>query len=195
MIISTAIAASAPAAFASATASSSPQAQLRSARSNLQQSRHLFVQAQTALKTTTFSARSRMRAALARKVHEAEIRVERALKVVQRLEAQVGHLDYIADCARDGRWKPVIDEVARENGISSAGLYRMMILESGGRRYADSGLYKGLFQYSPSTWQASWNPYRSASIYDGLAQIKATALAIRHGNGRQMWPNTYPAAF
>ena len=43
-----------------------------------------------------------------------------------------------------------------------------MMIESGG--YASivgPGGYYGLFQYHPSTWKGSWNPYRSASITDG----------------------------
>jgi len=55
--------------------------------------------------------------------------------------------------------------------------------------------YLGLYQHSPSTWRGNWNPWRDRSIYDGVAQIWATATAIHRGYGPDMWPNTYPAAF
>ena len=70
----------------------------------------------------------------------------------------------------------------------------MMMLESGGRR-AVGGMYKGLFQYHPSTWAGSWNPWRRESISNGWAQIRATAYALRKGMGPSQWPNTYPMAF
>ena len=69
-------------------------------------------------------------------------------------------------------------------------MYRMMMRESGGRRYAGS-TFKGLFQYHPGTWTASWNPWRHDSIYDGSSQIFATAYAVHRGWGPRMWPNTY----
>ena len=78
--------------------------------------------------------------------------------------------------------------------MSTAGLYRMMMLESGGSRTI-GGTYKGLFQYYPSTWSGSWNPWRGESIYNGWAQIRATAYALSRGMGRSQWPNTYPMAF
>jgi len=69
-----------------------------------------------------------------------------------------------------------------------------MMAESGGRRYAGT-TYKGLFQYYPGTWRASWNPWGDESIYNGWAQIQATAYAIDRGMGPSNWPATYPAAF
>jgi hypothetical protein len=70
----------------------------------------------------------------------------------------------------------------------------MMMLESGGRRTV-GGMFKGLFQYYPSTWAGSWNPWRHESIYNGWAQIRATAYALSRGMGPGHWPNTYPMAF
>ena len=59
-----------------------------------------------------------------------------------------------------------------------------MMIESGGSAtVVGPGGYYGLFQYAPSTWKGSWNPWRSSSIADGAAQIKATALALRQGYG------------
>ncbi len=114
-------------------------------------------------------------------------RVDDLARIVRRRER-------IAEWARRGAWRPLIELAARTNGISAGGLYRMMLYESGGSRFAGS-TYKGLFQYLPSTWQASWNPFRGASVYDGWAQIRATAYAIKRGYGPSMWPSTYPRAF
>jgi hypothetical protein len=97
--------------------------------------------------------------------------------------------------AARGDWMPIVRDAARHNRISAAGLRRLMSLESGGRAHAENGSYHGLYQYCWSTWRAAWNPWRSASLYNGEAQIRATALAIHRGWGASMWPHTYPRAF
>ena len=95
-----------------------------------------------------------------------------------------------------GQWWALIQRAAGANGVSARGMYRLMTIESGG--YASivgPGGYYGLFQYSPSTWKGSWNPYRSFSITDGAAQIRATALALKMGYGHAMWDPSYSWAF
>jgi soluble lytic murein transglycosylase-like protein len=130
-----------------------------------------------------------------------EDRVARWLGTVRRLrrtentlEARIALRLRIADWNRRGAWRPLIEIAARRNGVSPDGLYRLMMYESGGRRYAGS-TYRGLFQYYPGTWNARWNPWRSASICNGWAQIRATAYAIRRGMGPGNWPSTYCRAF
>ncbi len=113
---------------------------------------------------------------------------------VRRLEKKLRTLRQIAEWNRRGKWKPLIAIACKKYGISAAGLHRMMMLESGGRRTV-GGMYKGLFQYYPSTWTGSWNPWRHESIYNGWAQIRATAYALSRGMGPSQWPNTYPMAF
>ena len=113
---------------------------------------------------------------------------------VRRLEKKLRTLRQIAEWNRRGKWKPLIAIACKKYGISAAGLHRMMMLESGGRRTV-GGMYKGLFQYYPSTWAGSWNPWRHESIYNGWAQIRATAYALSRGMGPSQWPNTYPMAF
>jgi hypothetical protein len=113
---------------------------------------------------------------------------------VRRLQQRIRRLQQIAEWNRRGQWKPLIEIAGRQHGVSPAGLYRMMMLESGGRRTV-GGTYKGLFQYYPSTWAGSWNPWRHESIYNGWAQIRATAYALGKGMGPSQWPNTYPMAF
>jgi hypothetical protein len=58
-------------------------------------------------------------------------------------------------------------------------MWRVMMCESSGNPNASGGrgAWLGLFQYTPTTWRGSWNPYRSASIWDAKAQIYATARA------------------
>jgi hypothetical protein len=57
-------------------------------------------------------------------------------------------------------------------------MWRVMMCESSGNPYASAGgRYLGLFQYVPSTWAGSWNPYRNSSIWDARSQIFATAKA------------------
>jgi peptidoglycan hydrolase CwlO-like protein len=95
-----------------------------------------------------------------------------------------------------GQWWPLIEQAAAVNGVSAKGMYRLMMVES--RGYASivgPGGYYGLFQYAPSTWKGSWNPYRSHSITDGAAQIHATALALKMGYGHAWWDPSYSWAF
>jgi predicted flap endonuclease-1-like 5' DNA nuclease len=113
---------------------------------------------------------------------------------VRQLKQRVRRLQQIAEWNRRGQWKPLIEIACKKYGVSAGGLHRMMILESGGRRTVGT-TYKGLFQYYPSTWSGSWNPWRHESIFNGWAQIRATAYAISRGMGPSQWPNTYPMAF
>jgi len=95
-----------------------------------------------------------------------------------------------------GPWWPAIQAAATRNGVSARGMYRLMMIESGGSPAAvGPGGYYGLFQYAPSTWRGSWNPWRAASITDGAAQIRATALALRQGYGHAWWDPSYTWAF
>ena len=94
-----------------------------------------------------------------------------------------------------GPWWPACQAAAAANGIAARGLYRLMLVESGGVATAHNGAYCGLFQYSRATWSGSWNPWRGASIFDGAAQIKASARAVKLGLGPRFWPNTFGYAF
>jgi peptidoglycan hydrolase CwlO-like protein len=95
-----------------------------------------------------------------------------------------------------GPWWPLIQSAAASNGVSARGMYRLMMIESGGSAtIVGPGGYYGLFQYAPTTWKGSWNPWRSSAVTDGAAQIKATALAIRKGYGHAWWDPSYTWAF
>lgn len=95
-----------------------------------------------------------------------------------------------------GQWWSLIQAAAGANGVSARGMYRLMMIESGGSATAvGPGGYYGLFQYAPTTWRGSWNPYWSASITDGPAQIKATAVALHLGYGHAWWDPSYSWAF
>ncbi len=101
-----------------------------------------------------------------------------------------------ADDDGQGAWWPLIKSVAASQGVSARGMYRLMMIESGGSAtIVGPGGFHGLFQYARTTWNGSWNPYRSAGIYDGAAQIRATALVIRLGYGSSWWGESYAWAF
>lgn len=135
-------------------------------------------------------------AALKAAIARDQRRVKGWQKLVASLARQVRLEAQLAGWARRGQWRPFIKVIAARYHVSSAGLYNMMMLESGGRRCAGSGgMFLGLFQYYPGTWRGSWNPWRHSSIFDGGAQIRATALAVHRGMGPQWWPNTYPRSF
>ena len=95
-----------------------------------------------------------------------------------------------------GPWWSLIQAAAASNGVSARGMYRLMMIESGGSAVVvGPGGYYGLFQYAPTTWKGSWNPWRTSSITDGAAQIKATALAIHQGYGHSWWDPSFTWAF
>ena len=100
------------------------------------------------------------------------------------------------DDGGQGPWWPLIQQAAGANGVSARGMYRLLMIESGGSAaIVGPGGYIGLFQYQPATWKGPWNPYRSASITDGAAQIRATALALKLGYGHAWWDPSYSWAF
>lgn len=95
-----------------------------------------------------------------------------------------------------GAWWPLIKAAAKDQGVNARGMYRLMMIESGGSAtIVGPGGYYGLFQYAPTTWKGSWNPYRASAITDGAAQIKATALALHLGYGHAWWDPSYSWAF
>ena len=115
---------------------------------------------------------------------------------VQRIARQVRQQVQMADWEQHAKWLPIIRVAAAKYHVKADGIYRMMMRESGGRRYAGaSSPYKGLFQYHTGTWAASWNPWRHDSIYDGSSQIFATAYAIHRGMGAQMWTTTWASQY
>ena len=116
--------------------------------------------------------------------------VRRAQRTVKRLARTYRLKRQMAEWERKGQWRPIIAIAAAKYHVSADRMYRMMMRESGGRRYVGT-MFKGLFQYYPGTWRAGWNPWRHDSIYDGSSQIFATAYAIHRGYGPSMWPNTY----
>jgi hypothetical protein len=115
---------------------------------------------------------------------------------VHRLARQYRLERKMAMWERRAKWMPIIEMAAAKFHVKADGMYRMMMRESGGQRYAGaSGAYKGLFQYWTGTWSASWNPWRHDSIYDGSSQIYATAYAISKGMGPQMWTTTFASQY
>ena len=115
---------------------------------------------------------------------------------VRRIAAQFRQQLQMADWERHAKWMPIIEIAAHKYHVKADGMYRMMMRESGGRRFAGAdSAFKGLFQYWTGTWAASWNPGRHDSIYDGSSQIFATAYAIHRGMGPQMWTTTFASQY
>jgi hypothetical protein len=65
-------------------------------------------------------------------------------------------------------------------------MWRVMMCESSANPNASGGggAWLGLFQYAPTTWRGSWNPYRKNSIWDAKSQIYASAKAWSIGMQR-----------
>ena len=123
-----------------------------------------------------------------------QARVKKWSKKVASLRERIARREQIARWNRQGNWWPLIKIAAAKYGVNAEGLRRLMILESSGNRCLGS-TYCGLFQYYPGTWRGKRNPWRGESIYDGWAQIRATAYALHRGMGPHHWPNTSPLAF
>ena len=88
----------------------------------------------------------------------------------------------------DEQYRSWIEEARATHPYSETAdvMWQVMICESSGNPAAiGPGGLQGLFQYQPSTWAESWNPYRSEPIGDARAQIFATAKAW--SDGYQSW--------
>jgi soluble lytic murein transglycosylase-like protein len=220
-----ALATLAPSASASQVSDGQLRAQLRNAKQQLRQAREhaqkaaadlaaaLQLQAQIAGGQTATPPPAAMDPELAARlladgvVSDEEIAAlrtgaSRAARLAHRSSVKVRHLTkrvrrrrQIATWARKHDWRPLIGIAGHKYGVSPAGLYRMMMLESGGEPGVVGGPYKGLFQFTTSEWARHWNPWRDESIFNGWAQIRACALALSKGMGPGQWPNTYPMAF
>ena len=169
--------------------------QLRSSRNDLRRAELRLDAAQAALAAAMRAHQRRGVGVLIREVDMAEHAVRFWKAVIRDLLAKQAR-QATASADGSGGWRPVIDRVAKKYGVSADGLFRLMMMESGGKvRAVGSGRYYGLFQYALVTWKDDWNPFRGRSVFDGSAQIEATALAVKKGMGRTLWGNTYPAAF
>ena len=117
-------------------------------------------------------------------------------KRVHRLAMRFRAEKQMAGWERRGKWMPIIAIAAARYHVKADGMYRMMMRESGGQRFAGSNTsFKGLFQYYTGTWASGWNPYRHDNIYDGSSQIFATAYALSRGMGPSMWTTTYASQY
>jgi type II secretory pathway pseudopilin PulG len=133
-----------------------------------------------------------LKAAVAKARHA--VRVWKAR--VHRLAGRYSLQRRMTSWERQQQWMQIIEVAAAKYHVSAGGMYRMMMRESGGQRFAGSGTaFKGLFQYHIGTWAASWNPWRHDDIYDGSSQIFATAYAIHKGMGPSMWTTTFASQY
>lgn len=167
--------------------------QLRQARAQLTAARAELADLKAALRVAIDGKDKATQKSLAPRYHQLVRRSIPALrKKVRRLELLAYHP---MNAAPNGSWWRVIKAAALQHRLDPKALQHMMMLESGGRPDCVSGPFRGLFQYCSAAWNGSWNPYRTYSVFNGGAQIWATAAAIRRGYGPQMWPNTYPMSF
>jgi hypothetical protein len=171
----------------------SPKTQLRHARVQLAAARAELNDLKAALQAAITNRDQTTQKSLAPRYHQLVRGTIPALrKRVRRLKALVYRP---MTPAPNGSWWRVIKAAALRHGLDPTALRRMMMLESGGRSDCVSGPFVGLFQYCRAAWDGTWNPYRKFSVFNGGAQIWATATAIHRGYGPQMWPNTYPMSF
>jgi len=134
--------------------------------------------------------------ALRAKVAQARRQVDLWQEKVDELTARAEEEEQIEAWERERDWMPIIKIAAARYKVKAAGMYRMMMRESGGDpRAGASGQFRGLFQYWTGTWKNDWNPYRDQSIFDGSAQIFATAYAIHKGMGPQLWTTTFASQY
>jgi hypothetical protein len=155
-----------------------------------------FMAGATSQDTTTQDTTPRSIASLRAAVRAAKTAVHRWHLRVRTLAASLHTQRRLALAAAHGKWRAIIDYEAHQRGVKADGVYRMMMLESGGHAHIVNAYgFSGLFQYCSSTWHGKWNPWRSSSIFDGWAQIKATCYAIHRGYGPSMWSTTYARGY
>ena len=73
------------------------------------------------------------------------VEVVRVWRKRVRIARQIRRQLQLADWERHARWRPIIEIAARTYHTKADGMYRMMMRESGGCRYA-AAAFKGLFQ-------------------------------------------------
>lgn len=170
------------------------QVKLSTAVTTLQSLKDRLQTARVALKAALSSGDAAQVSAQRAIIRQVKPQIRKLARRIHRLRFVITHP---MARGRHGSWMPVLRAAAKRYHLSAQALHRMMLLESGGRTRAvgGGGAFLGLFQYSPGTWKAKWNPFRRFSIFHGGAQIWATAHAIHRGWGSSMWPNTYPMAF
>jgi hypothetical protein len=170
--------------------------QIRIARIEVRHAQGVLVDAEAALDAATAAHQKRGLGSLVLAVSKGKRAVRFWKGALADLLAKQAKIEAAQQAADTGDWKTLCRRAAKKYGVSADGLYRLMMMESGGEpRAVGAGRYYGLFQYALVTWKGDWNPWRGRSVYDGAAQIEASAYAIKKGMGHSLWGNTYPAAF
>ena len=211
IIIVIAVIASLVAVAAPSQAATPLKSQLHHAQTQLKQARTRLAAAEAALLAAQSSASSAggevppapVPAPVPPTLEQLQTRVTKARSAVARLNAKVHALAKayrqqrrLASWVAHSNWRPILKLAAAKYHVKADGMYRMMMRESAGQRYAGSSTsFKGLFQYYTGTWASSWNPWRHDNIYDPVAQIYATAYAIHRGMGPSMWTTTWASYY
>jgi hypothetical protein len=176
-------------------AASTIDQQLRSSRAELRRARAQLVVAQEILAAAQAEHQRRGLGTCIRQVEVSRHAVRFWQAVIRDLRVAKAR-QALAKLEKSGAWRQLIERAAKKYGVSADGLYRLMMMESGGKVTAvGAGRYYGLFQYSLITWKDDWNPWRAESVFDGSAQIEASAYAVKKGMGHSLWGNTFPVAF
>lgn len=168
------------------------KSRLRDARQDLKAARQELAELRVQLRAAIDADDDAAFRTLRRRYRALQRQLPKLRRRVRRLETLADH-PMTPD--RNGSWWRVIKAAAARHRIDAGALRRMMMLESSGRADLVAGPFCGLFQYCSGTWNGSWNKYRRYSIFNGGAQIWATAYAVQRGWGPSMWPNAYRMAF
>lgn len=170
--------------------------QLRGTRAELRHAKAHLAGARETLDAAVTAHQKRGLGSLVLEVRKARHGVRFWTAVVDDLRAERARRAAVKAGAGGGDWKTLCRRAATKHGVSADGLYRLLMMESGGRaRAVGAGRYYGLFQYTLFTWRSAWNPWRGRDVFDGAAQIEASAYAVSKGMGYSLWGNTYPVAF
>ncbi len=82
-------------------------------------------------------------------------------------------------------WRPFVLESAARWGVDPNLMLAIMHCESRGDANASNGSHFGLYQYSAATWKSYGHPM--STIFDGPAQIEATAGRLAQKNATAPW--------
>lgn len=87
--------------------------------------------------------------------------------------------------------EPLIDKYSRLYNVNNELMKKMAFCESSYNRFADSGRYKGLYQFHPSTWTATRKRMGLnqdiSRVFDAEEAIKTAAFKMAQ-DGVGAWP-------
>ena len=130
-----------------------------------------------------------------RSVRTPPLRAHRWTAKVRRLQQRVRGCSRSPQWNRRGQWKPLIAIAGREYGVSPAGLYRMMMLESGGQPHRERAVPRPLPVHGPRVGRQLERVARPQHLRRLVADPRHRAKRLSRGMGPSHWPLTYRMAF